>query len=164
MADPTDSPEPKLQDQAFEDLAEMFRWDLEDPTPGAAFLDSARLDFSVASLAVVDDHLEKMRLTDLRGKDRIKYVLRCGAYVGEVIRRHSSAPSALHWLNYDDAAAINPQLTRFGKVLSTIAVLWDGNKGLWLPLGKVVKYLENGREDSVKFFAEVLISGALEKM
>jgi hypothetical protein len=158
---PSDSWKPKFQDSGLEGLADMFRSEPEDPTPGAAFLDSNRLDFSVASLAVVDDHLEKMRGEELRGKARIKYVLRCGAYVGEVIRQKSPSPQEWHWLNYDDAVQIDSKLARQGKVLETIVALWDGNKGLCFPLAKVVKFLENGREDSVKFFAEVLIGSAL---
>ena len=41
--------------------------------------------------------------------------------------------------------------------LGSAAVLWDSATGLTFPLGKVQKFLDNGREDSVQFFAKVMI-------
>ena len=51
---PFRSKQPKLHDRAFEDLAQMFLSNPEDPTPGGERLDATRLDFTVDSLTVVD--------------------------------------------------------------------------------------------------------------
>jgi hypothetical protein len=44
--------------------------------------------------------------------------------------------------------------------LGGAAVLWDSGTGLTFPLAKVQKFLDNGREDSVQFFAKVVIEKA----
>ena len=62
---------------------------------------------------------------------------------------------------------INPVLGMFkalgsrGMYLGTAGVLWAPNATCF-PLGKVCKYVENGREDSVYFFARVALEGPPE--
>ncbi len=82
-----------------------------------------------------------------------------GAYVGEVIRIYTKAPRVWHWLSFKQAAECLPQIASYGKSISTAAVLWNGEDGFILPLAKVDKYLRNGAEDSVKFYAQVIIAG-----
>jgi hypothetical protein len=152
----------KLQDQALSELGQMFASPelvADDPTPGSELLDASRLDFKVKSLGFVDDYLDKMRKRKLdeNGEDYAKLVLRCGAYVGEVILRTAHRKN-FHWLDYKGAVKINKSIADFGESLGSAAVLWDGDGGLWFPLAKVQKFLDNGREDSVRFFAEVVRS------
>ncbi len=130
----------------------------DDPTPGAELLDPSRLDFTVESLGFVDDYLEQMRQRQMEegGEAYCKLVLRCGAYVGEVILRNARAKT-YHWLDYKGARRIAPSIAHFGESLGAAAVLWDSASGLTFPLGKVQKFLDNGREDSVYFFAKVLL-------
>jgi len=54
-------------------------------------------------------------------------------------------------------AVIGTTIADFGESLGGAAVLWDSNDGLIFPLGKVQKFLDNGREDSVLFFAKVML-------
>jgi hypothetical protein len=130
----------------------------DDPTPGSELLDASQLDFTVESLAFVDDFLDQMRQRELveGHQDYAKLVLRCGAYVGEVILRNVRG-KAYHWLDYEGALKVDEGIAHFGKSLGDAAVLWDGATRLMFPLGKVQKFLDNGREDSVLFFAKVLI-------
>ena len=79
---PFGSKQPKVQDEALADLAQMFLSNPEDPTPGSESLDAARCDCSLESLRVVDAHLEAVRAGRLGGPAMMKLVLRCGAYVG----------------------------------------------------------------------------------
>jgi len=151
--------EPVLQDEALADLSRMFLSDAEDPTPGVELLDASRFDFSLGSLAAMDEHLERMRARGLEGQDLLRFVLRAGAYVGEVIRRHTPPPRQWHWLDYQGAVALDPRLKSLGNGIGTAAVLWDGQDGFTFPLAKVGKYLQNGPEDSVRFFAQVIIAG-----
>jgi hypothetical protein len=128
---PFRSKQPKLQDGAFDDLAQMFIANPEDPTPCGEHLDAARLDFTVDSLAVVDAHLESVRARGLEGQA----------------------------VDYDEAVRLDPRLAALGKSPGTVAVLWDGKDGFCFPLGKVGKYLQNGAEDSVKLFAHMMVVG-----
>ncbi|MCI4348406.1 MAG: hypothetical protein L3J97_07310 [Thermoplasmata archaeon] len=152
--------QPKVQDDALADLAQMFLLNPDDPTPGSESLSVTRYDFTVESLRVVDDHLEGVRRRGLEGEALMKFVLRCGAYVGEVIRRHSPTGTPWPWVTYDDAVRLDQRLASIGKGLGTAAVLWDGREGFCFPLGKVGKYLENGAEDSVRVFAQLIIARA----
>jgi hypothetical protein len=92
----------------------------------------------------------------------MKLVLRCGAYVGEVIRRQAPTGTPWHWLTYDDAVRLDARLGSLGQSLGTAAVLWDGRAGFCFPLARVGKYLENGAEDSVWVFAHAIIARAGE--
>src|SRR5258705_4117476 len=155
------SRKPELQDQALSELAQMFASPelvSNDPTPGAELLDATRLDFTVESLAFVDDYLDQMRQQQLEEEDEAygKLVLRCGAYVGEVVLRNAKNKT-YHWLDYKGALKINKIIADFGEDLGSAAVLWDSETGLTFPLAKVQKFLDNGREDSVHFFAKVTI-------
>ncbi len=155
------SRKPELQDQALSELGQMFASpDLvaDDPTPGSELLDASRLDFSPGSLAFVDDYLDEMRKRKLdeESEDYSKLVLRCGAYVGEVILRNAQG-TTFHWLDYKGAVKINKSIADFGECLGSAAALWDSGTGFWFPLSKVQKFLDNGREDSVRFFAEVVM-------
>ena len=153
------SRKPELQDQALSELGQMFASPelmSDDPTPGAELLDATRLDFTVESLAFVDDYLDQMRQRQLDDEGYGKLVLRCGAYVGEVILRNAKKKT-YHWLDYKGALKINKIIADFGEDLGSAAVLWDSETGLTFPLAKVQMFLDNGREDSVHFFAKVMI-------
>ena len=156
------SRKPELQDQALSELGQMFASPevvADDPTPGTELLDPSRLDFTIESLGFVDDYLDQMRKQNLEegGDDYYKLVLRCGAYVGEVIRRNSTTRT-YHWLDYKGGLQISKSIADFGECLGSAAMLWDSTTGLTFPLGKVQKFLDNGREDSVQFFAKAILA------
>lgn len=156
------SRKPELQDQALSELGQMFASPglvADDPTPGSELLDSSRLDFTVESLRFVDDFLEQMRARHFEegSEDYCKLVLRCGAYVGEVILRNANGKT-YHWVDYKGAVRINKSIADFGESLGAAAVLWDGATGLTFPLAKIQKFLDNGREDSVHFFARAMLA------
>ena len=152
-------PAPKDQTLALSDLAHIFFED--DDTFGREHLDRRRLDFSVESLKHVNDYLEAIRKdkdVETQGVTRAKVVLRAGAYVGEVIRKNDKKVQ-WRWVDYEGAKQVEPKLFEsFGKRIATAAVLYDGNKGFVFPLAKVEKYLNNGAEDDVYFFAKVIMS------
>jgi tetratricopeptide (TPR) repeat protein len=150
------SRKPKLQDEALSEVAQMFFALPDDPTPGMELLNASRLDFSVESLALVDEYLDTMRKRKLEDDALVKLVLRCGAYVGEVIRRNSQAKT-YHWLDNEEAVKLNRSIADFGDGVGGAAILWDGATGFTFPLAKVLKFWENGREDSVRFFAHAML-------
>ena len=108
---------PKYLDAAFQDLAQMLWQDQETPTYKRELLNASALDFSVDSLAAIDSYLDAIRLDTLDEGDLMRIVLRCGAYVGEVVRRHSSVE--LHWVDYDEAA-------RESKMVKDVGRHWPG--------------------------------------
>jgi len=147
---------PKDQTPALSDLAYLFFEDRE--TFGREHLDPRRLDFSVESLRHVNEYLEGIRKDQDVEKQWTVVVLRAGAYVGEVIRRNDKKVQ-WRWIDYEGAKQVEPKLFEsFGRRVATAAVLYDGNKGFVFPLAKVEKYLNNGAEDNVYFFAKVIMS------
>src|SRR5262245_35441546 len=131
------SRKPELQDQALSELGQMFASPelvADDPTPGSELLDASRLDFTVESLAFVDDYPEQVRGRQLveGEEDYCKVVLRCGAYVGEVILRNAK-DKTYHWLDYQGALKINKIIADFGESLGGAAILWDSATGLTFP-------------------------------
>jgi hypothetical protein len=149
-------PKPVLNDEALLDLSIMFTNCPQRPTPGVELLDAAKMDFSIESLAFVDDFLDEVRSRPLTDRETKILVLRCGAYVGEVLRRNSSL--TWHWVDYDEALRVDPKFAAIGeKNLGVVSVLWSGTKYSF-PLNKVGKFLINGREDSTKFFVQVMLS------
>jgi hypothetical protein len=152
-------PAPKDQTPALSDLAQIFFED--QATFGREHLDRRRLDFSVDSLKHVNDYLDAIRKdkdVETQGVTRARVVLRAGAYVGEVIRKNDNKVQ-WRWIEHEGARQVNPKLFEsLGKTTATAAVLYDGNKGFVFPLAKVEKYLNNGAEDDVYFFAKVIMS------
>jgi hypothetical protein len=147
------------ENEALSDLSHMFFEDDAKPTYGRQYLDRRKLDFSVESLKHVDEYLEEVRKHKDVEKDRwIRLVLRTGAYVGEVIRRNDTRTN-WQWIEFETAKSVNPKLFgNTGKSIAVAAVLYDGKGGFAFPLAKVVKRLDNGEEDSVYFFAQVIIA------
>lgn len=148
---------PKFLDDEFTGVAGFLISCPEKPTPGAELLSGVDLDFSLDSLKEVDAFLEQMRERDLTPEEEFTLVVRVGAYVGEVIRDNAPA-TGWHWINYKDAIRAVPELASIGEVDTGSAVLlWSKSRGCCFPMGKVIKYLINGSEDSVHFFALVAV-------
>ncbi len=106
----------------------------------------------------MDKHLEAMRARNLAGQEQKIFILRAGAYIGEVLRRHALPSIVWHWVDYEQALALEPKLGQFGKDIGTVAVLWTPPKRFTFPLAKIGKFLLNGSEDSVKFYVQVMLA------
>ncbi len=119
-------------------------------------LDRSRLDYSLDSLRVVDAYLLYLfqNRPETLGRDWGRAVLWGGAYVGEVIRRQ--APRRYDWVDFDDFVQVYPRTTDIlgdEKGLGWCALLTPGQGGFTLPINKLLRFLFDGPEDSVHFFA-----------
>ena len=103
-------------DQEFADLSHMLFKDLENKTYKRELLDGRRLDFSVESLKHLDSYLEALHSSPPQQNDLVGVVLRCGAYVGEVIRKHAS--TTMHWVAFEEAA-------RHSEFASGLVIHWQ---------------------------------------
>jgi len=147
----------EIQDEEFSDLSIMFHTFPENPAYQSGFLEPEKLDYSIESLEHVDNYPDKIRNGNGVDDEWNKTILRACAYVGEVIRK-SDKKDRWHWVDYETALKIDPEgWCDFEKNIISCAVLYQGGKSFCFPLGKVSRFLENGREDSVKYFAEVII-------
>ena len=145
------------QDEAASDLSVMLHSDTQTQTFRNELLDPCEFDYSLDSLKTLDDFLDTIRKDEEVEKEWNRTVLRAGAYAGEVIRRSNPAMT-WHWIDHETASKIDPDTWKnFEKSIMTVLVLYRGGKSFCFPLGKVHKFLENGREDSLEFFAKVMI-------
>jgi hypothetical protein len=154
----------QVRDKSMESLAVMFYDAPQDPTPDVQVLSKDKLDFSIESLSHVEEYLDFVRTQKHTGKPLHILVLRVGGYIGEVIRRHATHKH-WHWLDFPEASKLDADIAAMGNSIHVSAILWDARKGrsrFVFPLGKVMKYLQNGQEDSVKFFAQVVINDSPE--
>ena len=148
------------QNQEMSELAIMFFDSPEDETFGSQYLDKEKLDFSIGSLLHVNKYLERIRNDERVEIEWNKVFLRCGAYVGEVLRFHSKR--ILEWINYQTAVNVgNEEIKALPEVIGTAMVLWDKKKFYIFPIAKVEKYLKHGSEDNLHLFAKVLIEQKL---
>lgn len=142
-------------DQAIEDLSWMLANEDDSKTYIIDKINKKQLDYSLDSLKVLDEYLEIIRKDKkILEKDLMIIILRVGAYLGETIKRNSSVE--MHWQDYNSVLKINTNLSTFENNLLVSAILVGPDKELIFPLAKVHKYIENGKEDSLEFFAKSL--------
>lgn len=146
---------PKYANEEFSDLSLMLTQDDQNPTYKRELLSPEKLDFSLESLRHIDEYLEHIRKHPPEGDDFLRLVLRCGAYVGEVMRKHSN--KLLHWVSYEEAAEHFESARKLEYTVASAGILFHEPETMSFPLGKVCKVIENGKEDSVYSFAKVLL-------
>lgn len=141
----------------FREFALMFlgRLPVDEEIPFVEHLDRSALDGSIDSLGLVDNYLSVVRanLEHLTGPDYKRLALRCGGYIGECIRM--TWPESYDWCAYDDFMSTHPQMRPLmpERTLGTNAVLLRKPDGMIMPLNKVLRFLEEGPENSVHYFA-----------
>jgi hypothetical protein len=142
----------------FEEFAAYFAGgrDCDRPMAHSGLLKRDKLDYTVASLETVDKYLKYLHehWRGQTGGEWDRAVLWGGAYVGEVIRR--SAPRPYDWVAFDVFIRAFPTTTELlgsEKTLAVCALLTPGGAAFTLPIAKTLKFVVNGPEDSVHFYA-----------
>jgi hypothetical protein len=132
---------PAYADEEFAGLSVLFGQDLRDPAYQDENLGPRKLDFSLESLKHVDVYLETLHTNPpLDDNETVQIVLRCGAYVGEVIRKNS--PCEWHWVTFEEAVRLSHFAKQLGRSLATAGILWRDPNNMCFPLGKICKFLE----------------------
>ena len=113
-------------------------------------------DYTLTSLKAVDEYLTYLHehRPEQMGAEWVKAVLWGGAYVGEVVRRN--APREYNWADFDVFLREYPETTQLlgdEKQLGFCALLTAGGGGFTSPINKTLRFICNGPEDSVYFYA-----------
>lgn len=120
-------------------------------------LNRDKLDYSVSSLKYVDEYLKIVRRKNLNDHQTSLIVLRCGAYCGEVIKNNTHG---LEWIAYEQEVLLENIMGQW-KIkkdpIYSYFLYGSHSKSLIQPLQKVIKFIENGEEDSLEFFAKAMI-------
>jgi hypothetical protein len=114
------------------------------------------LDGSLESLHHVDEYLLFLH----EHRDNISRpewdltLLRAGAYVGEVIR-HSAPAGEFNWVDYNEYMPEHPELQRLipERTCASCAFLVRRSGAMSMPLNKIARFIDEGPENSVHFFA-----------
>lgn len=132
----------------------------KNPIYKLELLDSQKLDFSLESLRHLDEYLRAV-YQDLPDEgNKISVALRCGAYLGEVIRKHSD--KEFHWYDFEQASMLSNFMKEEEMSLGTSAVLVADKNTICFPILKIIKYLENGPGDSTYMFGYFCINSSPE--
>jgi len=145
-------------DDIFNEFARAFvggiRTDREIAFPKR--LPRERLDGSLASLLLVDEYLHYVHRNRKKVSNDEWYVtvLWCGAYVGEVIRH--AREGEFSWTDFNDYTKEHPALKWMipERTVATCGLLLGPSGGMSMPLNKVARFIEDGPENSVHFFAQ----------
>ena len=130
---------PRYLDQEFSDLAEMLTIDTQRPTHKRELLNSAKLNYSVDSLSHLDEFLVTVQRDKLTDEQKAVVVLRCGAYLREIVCRHSKPE--FHWLGFSEVAKLSTQVGGLGMSLGTSGVLYRQPDEFAFPLGRWASFL-----------------------
>lgn len=106
------------------------------------------LDYSPASLDLVDQQMDKFRRDNLHSEDIASTLFCFGCYVGEVLIKAFGG----RWLPLEESA-----FRQYGGP-PIIVQLSDGSS--WNPIGKVFKRIDEGEEDSLPYFFRVVMNQA----
>ena len=132
-------------------------------------LDIAGLDYSIASLKLVDAWLRDIHtinrlqgaegkageglLSDGRGDNSVMFA---GLYLGEVIRRNSRL--AWEWQRFDRFVAANPDFAEhYGRDAGLDSFVLVGPQGAATPINTALKRVLLGKEESLHFVATLLV-------
>jgi hypothetical protein len=130
--------------------------DVEGGLPYPIHLERAAMDYSLASLKVLDRYLQRLHehADELEDQQYTNVVLSAGCYVGEVMRRATG--NKYQWVNYADYFPMRPKLAAMvPEDVGSAAVLvsLDG-QSMWMPLNKIARYIGEGPENSTHYFVE----------
>ena len=125
----------------------------------AEALDRRRLDFSVESLRAVDEWLEQAWNAGVRlSEETAETIIWAGAYLGEVIRRN--AKRRYRWLPYEEYMESQSEEIRemIPYTFGTQFILAASDSEMTLPINKVCRWLDEGPENNLHYYASAEIS------
>ncbi len=115
----------------------------------------AKLDYSLDSLDAVSKWLLVLRQNGIRTESAgaADSIIWSGAYVGEVIKRCAKKPYS--WVGYEEYMSTQkPSLRNMIPCSFGTQFLLASNSGaMTLPINKVIRFLEEGPENDLRFYA-----------
>jgi hypothetical protein len=142
----------------FNEFARLFVGTIKDEKDVAfsTQLNRDNLDGSVQSLHEVDRYLAYLHenRNSIPGDEWPITVLRAGAYLGEVIR-HAAPQGEFRWVDYDEYIPAHPDLREIipQRTVATCAFLVRSSGAMSMPVNKIARFIDEGPENSVHFFA-----------
>ncbi len=143
------------------DFAEIFREKgiEHGGIPLADKLDATKLDYSIESLKAIDEYLQPLyESSNSFDQNQVtNLIVWGGCYVGESIKRQSA--KNFKWVNYHDYMAQSEQARKLEEsgILSygpgTSIILVSSDSAMTLPLNKIARFIYEGPENNIHFYA-----------
>jgi len=155
-------------DEIFNEFARAFVGAIKDEKEVAfpEVLDRSRLDGTLESLHEVDRYLSYLHenQNDIQDEEWRITLLRAGAYLGEVIR-HAAPEGEFRWVDYDEYMLSNPDLRKMipDRTPATCAFLVRRMGGMSMPLNKIARFIDEGPENNVHYFAVCDLKDSLNR-
>lgn len=119
----------------------------------------SKMDFTVNSLKQLDGYLQVLHdnREAISEQQITNIALAAGAYLGEVIRRN--AHRKYQWLNYQAYFQTQPEKQGlFPYCTGTSALLAASNTAMTLPINKVLRFIDEGPENSTDYYGGLEVS------
>ncbi|MGD6833017.1 hypothetical protein ACQCT5_12690 [Sutcliffiella halmapala] len=151
----------KMQKVNNRGLAKLMFQDVSDDSWDQRNLTKENLDFSLNSLDYMNQYIDNL-LNTKRGQELLdkhfsNFVLRIGAYFGEVVKEHTV--NSFHWYEYDTIFSHTTKLDEYGDQIIDQDVLYDKKREVViLPLYEVQLFLKGqSRYERLSLFVEDMI-------
>ena len=145
-------------DAIFNEFARLFVGTIKDVKEVAfpAVLNREKLDGTVESLHEVDRYLNYLHenRNAIQDEEWRITLLRAGAYLGEVIR-HTAPEGEFKWVDYNEYMPSRADLQKIipERTAATCAFLVRRSGAMSMPLNKIARFIDEGPENNVHFFA-----------
>ncbi|MFJ7509298.1 hypothetical protein ACIQW7_07515 [Peribacillus simplex] len=151
----------KLIKNDLKGIAKLMYQDVSKDTWDQENLTKRNLDFTMESIRYIDAYTKRLSNTYM-GSELLKYhfdnfVIRIGAYIGEVIKRDINQD--YKWYEYDSVYHFSSTLDGVHRGIKTETVLYSKKKDIViLPLSVVAQFLEgNSKHTNFLEYAEEII-------
>jgi len=119
-------------------------------------LNTNKFDFTLESLYYADCYLFSIYVAkdELDEKQIENSIWAIGFYTGEVITRNS--PKEYQWKNWDDFFPYQPLTVQeaYFETMGTSALLVREKRSFVLPIDQVIRFIKQGPENSLHYFAQ----------
>jgi hypothetical protein len=136
---------PKLKKDDLKGIAKLMYQDVSTDVWDQENLTKRNLDFTIESIRVIDLYVKRlmnigmgMELLDEHFDD---FVVRIGAYIGEVIKNHIK--QGFYWYDYDSVSHYSSKLDRLDNRSATQSLLYSKKRDIVIfPLHEVSQFLK----------------------
>ncbi|MFA1710586.1 hypothetical protein ACDX66_02615 [Peribacillus frigoritolerans] len=135
----------KLIKNDLKGIVKLMYQDVSEDTWDQENLTKRNLDFTIDSIRYIDAYTTRLSTTQ-RGRELLKnhfenFVIRIGAYIGEVIKTNINQD--YKWYEYDSVYHFSSALDEVNSGIKTETVLYSKKKDrVIIPLTMVAQYLE----------------------
>lgn len=152
---------PKLVRDHLKGMAKLMYQDVSEDAWDQENLTKRNLDFTIESMRFIDVYAKKLMETEI-GKELLhkhfgNFVVRIGAYIGEVIR--NEVEQDFHWYELDSVYQYSPSLKQLSRQQASYSLLYSKKRDTAIfPLDEAEHFLKgNSVYPNLLSYAETMV-------